>query len=166
MMQKPEPYVNMKEKYMDTGIPVTGNIKFVMKARFHWLGNYNSILGRYADNYWGMGVYGDIEDKYGNTKINIPKADFKVGDVIILTKDRNKTYIDGILKAEHQYKQFERDYSLMICNERSGVNADIFMFSVWQDDALIDEYYPFVIDGKEYFKGKHTGKLLEVKIKE
>ena len=162
MVRASKPYINMVGKYVDTGVTVTGDIRFEMKVRFFLLSNYQSILGRYGDNWWGMGVYAGIEDKFGGSKIVIPEQDFKAGDVITLVKDRNKTYVDGVLKVEHPYKQFERDYSLMICNERSGVDGDVYSFAIWQDDTLIDEYYPFVVDGKEYFKGKNTGKLLEI----
>lgn len=134
------------DKYVPTGIAENSELKVYLKIRFISLGSYQYIIGYYA----------------GQNNIKIPFSEFKIGSVIEIVKDRNKTYVDGVLKAEHTYKAFSRTNIMGIGGNTFGINADVYAFSIWNNDVLVDEYYPAIVDGKEYFKGKNTGKLLEV----
>lgn len=155
-------------KYVPTGVTASSEIKVRLKVKFLSLGSYQFIIGWYAGAWFNMGPYaGYVEDYYANqNNIKIPISEFKIGNVIEIVKDKNKTYVDDVLKAEHKYKQFSRTDIIGIGGNTFNLNADIYNFAFWQDDILIDEYYPYVVDGKEYFKGKNTGKLLEVITKE
>lgn len=159
------------DKYVDTGVYMNSDLKVSLKIKFYSANNPANIIGRWGNPNFTMSIsgYGSnwyIVDIFCNSdRMTIPNSELKVGNVIEIVKDKNMTYINNVLMAEHQYGQYSTGDKLLIGGNNVTVNADVYSFSIWQDDALIDEYYPFVIDGKEYFKGKHTGKLLEVKIK-
>lgn len=152
------------DKYVPTGIEKNSELKVYLKIRFESLSSYQTVIGSYGGGWFNMGPYkGDMEDFYGNnSKIVIPYEEWKVGNIIEIVKDRNKTYVDGVLKAEHAYQSFSRTDILGIGGNTFGIYADVYAFSIWDNDVLVDEYYPAIVDGKEYFKGKNTGKLLEV----
>lgn len=154
------------DKYVDTGVKMNSDLKVSLKIKFQQANKIANIMGDYASSFFAMAInyYGDISDVYNGSKITIPNSEIKVGNVIEIVKDKNMTYIDGVLKAEHSYGHFNSN-NLLIGDQSVVFNADVYNFAIWQNDVLVDEFYPFVIDGKEYFKGKHTGKLLEVKMK-
>lgn len=156
------------DKYVDTGVYMNSELKVSLKIRFHQPTNLSCIIGKWSLTKFEIGIHDynwNLRDFYNDDRIDIPYSVLKVGNVIEIVKDKNMTYFDGILKAEHPTVQFNDYTPVYIGSNNVTLNADVYSFAIWQNDALIDEYYPFVIDGKEYFKGKHTGKLLEVKIK-
>lgn len=152
-----------KDKYVSTGILENSELKVILKIKFHSVTSYVVIMGHYAGDRFNMGLFvNNVEDYYNGHQVKIPWSELLTGEAIVITKDRNMTYFDGLLKAEHPYKQFSRTDILIIGD---GCNADIYGFSIWQDGAMVDEYIPYVENGKEYFRGKNTGKLLEVMTK-
>ena len=158
------------DKYVDTEVKMNSDLKVSLKIKFHSASESANIIGRWGNPNFTMSVSGAgsnwyIVDIFRKDRITIPNSELKVGNVIEIVKDKNMTYIDNVLMAKHQYEQYSVADTLLIGGNNVTLNADVYSFAIWQNDALIDEYYPFVIDGKEYFKGKHTGKLLEVKIK-
>jgi len=162
--ESPEFIEFRRDKYVPTGVAENSELKVYLKIRFISLGSYQYIIGYYAGSWFNMGPYsGYVEDYYANqNNIKIPNSEFKIGSVIEIVKDRNKTYVDGVLKAEHTYKAFSRTNIMGIGGNTFNLNADVYAFSIWDNDVLVDEYYPAIVDGKEYFKGKNTSKLLEV----
>lgn len=152
------------DKYVPTGIAENSELKVYLKIRFISLGSYQYIIGYYRGGWFVMRAYNKyVEDYYADqTVIKIPFSEFKIGSVIEIVKDRNKTYVDGVLKAEHTYEAFSRTDLMGIGGNTFMIHADVYAFSIWDNDVLVDEYYPAIVDGKEYFKGKNTGKLLEV----
>lgn len=165
--ESPEFIEFRRDKYVETEVKMNSDLKVSLKIKFQQTNNIANIMGDYGSNSFAMTInyYGDVSDVYNGSKITIPNSELKEGNIIEIVKDKNMTYIDGALKAEHPYGQFNTGNSFLIGDQSVIFNADVYSFAIWQNDALIDEYYPFVIDEKEYFKGKHTGKLLEVKIK-
>ena len=153
------------DKYVVTGAKMNSELKVSLKIRFHQPTNLSCMIGRWSYTKFEIGIHDykwNMRDFYNDDRIDIPYSVLKVGNVIEIVKDKNLTYFDGILKAEHPTAQFNVDASVFIGSNNVTLNADVYSFALWQDDALIDEYLPYVVDGKEYFRGKNTGKLLEV----
>lgn len=160
-----------RDKYVETEVKMNSDLKVSLKIKFYSANNSANIIGRWGNPKFTTSISGygsdwNVIDVFSNNdRMKIPISELKVGSVIEIVKDKNMTYINDVSMAEHQYEQYNVADILLIGGHNVTFNADVYSFAIWQNDALIDEYYPFVIDGKEYFKGKHTGKLLEVKIK-
>lgn len=161
-------------KYVDTGVQINSELKVSLKIRFHSADNSANIIGKWGSPYFATSVSGTsyfrwyIIDTFNGDNFKSEEdsiVDLKVGNIIEIVKDRNKLYIDNILKVEHPFSQFRIGETFLIGGNNVTINADVYSFAIWQDDVLVDEYLPHVEDGKEYFKGKNTGKLLEVKTK-
>lgn len=159
------------DKYVDTGVKMNSDLKVSLKIKFYSASESANIIGRWGNPNFTMSISGAGSNWYivdifhNNDRITIPNSELKMENIIEIVKDKNMTYIDNVLMAEHQYEPYSVADILLIGGHNVTFNTDVYSFAIWQDDVLIDEYYPFVIDGKEYFKGKHTSKLLEVKIK-
>lgn len=169
--ESPEFIEFRRDRYVDTGMKMNGDLKVSLKIRFHSADSSASIIGRWGYPYYATSVSGAsysrwyVLDVFNNDRFSSEEdatVDLKIGNVIEIVKDRNKLYIDNVLKAEHPYSQFNTGSSVLIGGNNVTVDADIYSFALWQDDVLTDEYLPYVVDGKEYFRGKNTGKLLEV----
>ena len=169
--ESPEFIEFRRDRYVDTGINTNSDLKVSLKIRFHSADSSTNIIGRWGSPYYVTSISGAsyfrwyVVDSFNNDRFSSEEdatVDLKIGNVIEIVKDRNKLYIDNVLKAEHPYSQFHTGNSVLIGGNNVTVDADIYSFALWQDDALIDEYLPYVVDGKEYFRGKNTGKLLEV----
>lgn len=159
------------DKYVDTGANINSELKVSLKIRFHSADNSANIIGRWGFPYYATSVSGAsysgwyVVDVFNSDRFLSEEdaaVDLKIGNVIEIVKDRNKLYIDNVLKVEHPYSQFHTGNFVLIGGNNVTVDADIYSFALWQDDVLTDEYLPYVVDGKEYFRGKNTGKLLEV----
>ena len=169
--ESPEFIEFRKDRYVDTGMKMNGDLKVSLKIRFHSANSSANIIGKWGSPYYATSVSGAsysrwyIIDVFSNDKFVTEEdsiVDLKIGNVIEIVKDRNKLYIDNVLKAEHPYSQLYSGDFVLIGGNNVTVDADIYSFAIWQDDVLTDEYLPYVVDGKEYFRGKNTGKLLEV----
>lgn len=169
--ESPEFIEFRRDRYVDTGMESNGDLKVSLKIRFHSADSSANIIGKWGSPYYATSVSGAsyfrwyVVDVFNNDRFSSEEdatVDLKIGNVIEIVKDRNKLYIDNVLKAEHPYSQFNTGSSLLIGGNNVTVDADIYSFALWQDDMLTDEYLPYVVDGKEYFRGKNTGKLLEV----
>lgn len=159
------------DRYVDTGMEVNGDLKVSLKIRFHSADSSACIIGRWGSPYYATSISGAsysrwyVVDVFNNDRFSSEEdaaVDLKIGNVIEIVKDRNKLYIDNVLKAEHPYSQFHTGSSVLIGGNNLTFDADVYSFAIWQNDVLDDEYYPFVAGEKEYFRGKNTGKLLEV----
>lgn len=169
--ESPEFIEFRRDRYVDTGMESNGDLKVSLKIKFHSANASANIIGRWGSSYYTTSISGAsysrwyILDTFNGDNFRSEEdsiVDLKVGNIIEIVKDRNKLYIDNVLKAEHPYSQFNTGSSLLIGGNNVTVDADIYSFAIWQDDVLTDEYLPYVVDGKEYFRGKNTGKLLEV----
>lgn len=171
MGESPEFIEFRRDRYVDTGMETDGDLKVSLKIRFHSVDSSASIIGRWGSPYYATSVSGAsysgwyVVDVFNRDRFSSEEdaaVDLKIGNVIEIVKDRNRLYIDNVLKAEHPYSQFHTGSFVLIGGNNVTVDADIYSFALWQDDVLTDEYLPYVVDGKEYFRGKNTGKLLEV----
>ena len=169
--ESPEFIEFRRDRYVDTGMEMDGDLKVSLKIRFHSVDSSANIIGRWGSPYYATSVSGAsysgwyVVDVFNNDRFSSEEdaaVDLKIGNVIEIVKDRNRLYIDNVLKAEHPYSQFHTGSFVLIGGNNVTVDADIYSFALWQDDVLTDEYLPYVVDGKEYFRGKNTGKLLEV----
>ena len=169
--ESPEFIEFRSDRYVDTGMEVNGDLKVSLKIRFHSADSSANIIGRWGFPYYATSISGAsysrwyVVDVFNNDRFTSEEdatVDLKIGNVIEIVKDRNRFYIDNVLKAEHPYSQFRTDSNVFIGGNNVTFDADVYSFALWQDDVLDDEYYPFVAGEKEYFRGKNTGKLLEV----
>lgn len=159
------------DKYVDTGIIVDSELKVSLKIKFHSANASANIIGRWGSPYYTTSISGAsysrwyVLDTFNGDNFRSEEdsiVDLKVGNIIEIVKDRNKLYIDNVLKVEHPYSQMNSGSNTLIGGNNVTFDADVYAFSIWQDDVLVDEYIPYVENGKEYFRGKNTGKLLEV----
>lgn len=155
------------DKYVDTGININADLKVSLKIKFYSANNSANIIGRWGNPKFTMSISGtssnwNVIDVFSNDRMTIPISELKVGNVIEIVKDKNMTYINDVLMAEHQYEQYNTADILLIGGNNITFNADVYSFAIWQNDMLIDEFLPVRINGKEYFKGKDTKRLLEV----
>lgn len=169
--ESPEFIEFKSDRYVDTGIKANGDLKVSLKIRFHSADSSANIIGRWGFPYYATSISGTsysgwyVVDIFNGDRVEFEEdaaVDLKIGNVIEIVKDRNRLYIDNVLKAEHPYSQFETGSMVLIGGNNVTFDADVYSFALWQDDVLVDEYYPFVAGEKEYFRGKNTGKLLEV----
>lgn len=169
--ESPEFIEFRSDRYVDTGMKTDGDLKVSLKIKFHSADSSANIIGRWGSPYYAISISGAsysgwyLVDVFNRDRVEFEEdaaVDLKIGNVIEIVKDRNRLYIDNVLKAEHLYSQFRTDSTVFIGGNNVTVDADIYSFALWQDDVLTDEYLPYVVDGKEYFRGKNTGKLLEV----
>lgn len=169
--ESPEFIEFRRDRYVDTGMTSNGDLKVSLKIRFHSADNSANIIGRWDSPYYTTSISGAsysrwyVLDTFNGDNFRSEEdsiVDLKVGNIIEIVKDRNKLYIDNVLKVEHPYSQMNSGNNTLIGGNNVTFDADVYAFSIWQDDVLVDEYIPYVENGKEYFRGKNTGKLLEV----
>lgn len=137
--ESPEFIEFRSNKYVDTGVQTNSELKVSLKIRFHSADNSANIIGRWGSPYFATSVYGAsyfrwyIVDTFNGDNFKSEEdsiVGLKVGNIIEIVKDRNKFYIDNILKAEHPYSQFRTGETLLIGGNNVTINADVYSFAI------------------------------------
>lgn len=121
-----------------------------------------------------QGVYNALYYQYGGSS---PAITHGYGVRNIFFTDKNKLYIDGVLKITDQISTFSIDYpiALFALNQGGSINrfckAKVYGFKIWQDGVTLTSDYIPVVDKQgvacmydrvsgEFFYNQGTGEFI------